>query len=228
VAASDDVGPIVTNAADAERTALALTTFHNLLAADARVIEACTRWRAARGLARPKRRLTAAKARLVGAAILREDPADAALLRALVAELGLSYSWPSPWPSLLLAQFRVVAIGEASGQPYSLRFGPHRRPTTATVAPGETAAAFARRMRALSAATWPKAGRRAISKQEALVRDVQWYYRAKIKQPRDTIASIAREYAEAAGHRTNARSFVQYGIAHAQKFIDLNCLPPPA
>jgi hypothetical protein len=164
----------------------------------------------------------------VGATVLREDPADDTLLQELTGRLGLSYAWPSPWPSLLLAQFRVVVIGEASGQPYSLHFGPRQRPITAAMVPGEPAAAFARRVRALSAATWPKAGRRAITKRDALIRDVHWYYRAKIKHPKDTIRSIAREYAEATGRGNDARSVVQSGIALAQKFLELSCLPPPA
>ena len=50
-----------------------------------------------------------------------------------------------------------------------------------------------------------------------LERRVRWYYRAEVKDPRDTVHEIAREYASEV-HRTNdCRSVIQRGIASTDR-----------
>jgi hypothetical protein len=50
-------------------------------------------------------------------------------------------------------------------------------------------------------------------------RNVAWFYRARVKEPRDTVHAIAREYAEATGRNTDPRSVVQNGIRQAEVLL---------
>lgn len=50
-------------------------------------------------------------------------------------------------------------------------------------------------------------------------RDVEWYYRAEIKQPPDSISQLAREYAVVAGRDTKAHSVIRNGIARAKDLL---------
>jgi hypothetical protein len=54
-----------------------------------------------------------------------------------------------------------------------------------------------------------------------IVRNVKWLYRVDVKVPSDTIAAIAKEYAETAGRHTDARSVVQNGIHQARALLEI-------
>ena len=50
-------------------------------------------------------------------------------------------------------------------------------------------------------------------------RDVRWFYRARIKDPVESISHIAHEYTAATGHNKNARPVVQDGIKRAARWL---------
>lgn len=54
-------------------------------------------------------------------------------------------------------------------------------------------------------------------------RDVEWYYRAALKSPKDSVSRLSREYAHAdpAYHQKDARSVVRDGIARAKQALDI-------
>jgi hypothetical protein len=62
-------------------------------------------------------------------------------------------------------------------------------------------------------------GRRPKGDGRHIQRDVEWLYRATVKDPRDTIRALAREYADRAGRRSDARSVVQIGIQRARDLL---------
>jgi hypothetical protein len=52
-------------------------------------------------------------------------------------------------------------------------------------------------------------------------RNVQWFYRAKVKHPPDSISALADEYALVSGRSTDARSVVQNGVQQAHALLDI-------
>jgi hypothetical protein len=58
-----------------------------------------------------------------------------------------------------------------------------------------------------------------------VVRDVTWWYRHVVKQPPDSISTLADEYAKQENRVTDARSVVQDGIKRAETL--LNSVIPP-
>jgi hypothetical protein len=53
-----------------------------------------------------------------------------------------------------------------------------------------------------------------------LAENVRWWYRAKVKCPKDSIRSLAEEYAERENRVTDARSVVQIGIERAENLLN--------
>lgn len=69
---------------------------------------------------------------------------------------------------------------------------------------------------------------------EQIVRDAQWFYRARVKHPADSIRVLAQAYHasthgdRAVSGRTDSRSVVQNGIKRAERLLDLvNCVYTP-
>lgn len=56
---------------------------------------------------------------------------------------------------------------------------------------------------------------------QAIARNVQWFYRVKVKNPPDSISMVADEYATMSGRTTDARSVVQNGIQQAHALLDI-------
>jgi hypothetical protein len=109
-------------------------------------------------------------------------------------DLKLDYSW---LPTLHVTSFAAKALGELTGELH----GPLR------ITPGDE-------MKQLPP------GRRAKDEGRHIARDVEWFYRAEIKAPPDSIRSLAGEYAVTVQRTNDARSAVQNGIKRAK--------PPPA
>lgn len=63
------------------------------------------------------------------------------------------------------------------------------------------------------------AGRRAKGKGQYIARDVEWFYRAEIKVPPDTVRSIAKEHSAQAQSAGLWHSVVQNGIARAKDLL---------
>src|SRR5262249_25894638 len=128
-----------------------------------------------------------------GAMLLSNQGDDLSALATLARdELKLPWDWV---PVPLLALYRMAAFGEARGVP--MGFG-LRAPETAL--PG---------------------GRHARRSGADIVRNTHWYYRLRIKHPRDKVKAIAREYAVEASRRTDARSVVQNGVKQAAALLEL-------
>jgi hypothetical protein len=53
-------------------------------------------------------------------------------------------------------------------------------------------------------------------------RNVRWLYRARVKDPVDSISQIAREYSAATGHNKRAHPVVRDGIASAAVWLGLS------
>jgi hypothetical protein len=126
---------------------------------------------------------------IVKAALASDSAEQDAFVRVLASVLKLTYAW---LPPALLAEFRVRCYSEATG----------------------TNHAIALRM---PASTSPRG--RARHNHRDLARNVDWYYRAEIQRPTETIGALAREYAAAVGRRTRAISVVQNGIRQAKEFL---------
>jgi hypothetical protein len=62
-------------------------------------------------------------------------------------------------------------------------------------------------------------GRAAKNRGRHIVRDVEWFYRAKIKYPPDTPYAIAKEHAARAKTARVWHSVVQHGIARAKQLL---------
>ena len=50
--------------------------------------------------------------------------------------------------------------------------------------------------------------------------NVQWWYRAKVKNPTDSISSLAEEYATRENRVTDCRSVIQIGIERAETLLE--------
>lgn len=229
-----DSSPVVTNAPNAERAGLAQQALTYVLAYhDPRVQTAEALWRARHDIHslidRVRHEPNQANARAVGEAILHDDPLDTLLLTQVLKDLELVvYPWLR---SMLLGQWRTWALNDAMGEPRLTLSTTPRPRVQATSAPGESPTAFARRLKALERAAWlnPAASRRPKAGQthrEDIARNVDWFYRAEVKQPPDSIAAIAREYAIAAQRHTPAHSNVNHNIARAKDLLAFTCLQP--
>jgi hypothetical protein len=62
-------------------------------------------------------------------------------------------------------------------------------------------------------------GRRAKNRGEHIVRDVEWFYRAKIQAQPESIHAIAKEHAQRRQTAGKWRSVVQAGIARAEQLL---------
>lgn len=131
----------------------------------------------------------------------------------LSRELRLTYQWLAP---TLLRIFHAVLTDHASGGGVlDLSFSKYR--IDATRQPGETLRAYIKR---ISAADAPPKGRRRVKGSGAhIARDVDWYYRAEIKQPAESVISLARAYAREVNRTTEARSVVYIGIQRAKDIL---------
>ena len=188
---------VVENAADAERIGCACDAFVWVLGGDPRVRAAYAAWRVAHGLVGPFADLATFRA-----AVLRDLEADLRLLERFVqTDLELSYVW---LPQMLLADFRLTVLGEVTGD----------SSLSVRTMPGTL-------MQSLPP------GRRAKAHGRALVRDVEWYYRARVKRPPDSIRRLAAEYSQQAGRVTDARSVVQTAVQRAEILLAAPSLDPP-
>ena len=137
------------------------------------------------------------------AAVLRDADCDLARLGRLVREdLKCGFDW---LPQFLLARFRLLSLDAVTGVSRGLVI---EAPTDVDGLPR---------------------GRRVKHDGEHVRRDVEWFYRHKLKNPSDTIASLAREYADVAQRGTDARSVIQNGMKRAEHFLSAIYIPltPP-
>jgi hypothetical protein len=65
-----------------------------------------------------------------------------------------------------------------------------------------------------------RGARRAKKNGDTVRRDVGWFYRARLKSPRETTSSLGREYI-GDSRRTDARTYVLGRIAEAARLLDL-------
>jgi len=66
-----------------------------------------------------------------------------------------------------------------------------------------------------------RSGRRAKGGGESIRRNVEWFYRVHVKEPRDSIYSLAKAYKKQHGRETDPKSVVQNGIKRAKELLDL-------
>jgi hypothetical protein len=143
------------------RMGLVVEAFVWLLGQDPRVQRAYVEWRDRRGLN------GAMDIAAFRAAVLADPAQDLERLTALVRDELQLTDYTAWLPLLLLADFRVSVLGQATNQTLGLR-----------IVPDNTG---------IAASRGPK-GRGSY-----IARDVNWYYRAKIKVPPDTVYAIAKE-----------------------------------
>jgi hypothetical protein len=91
---------------------------------------------------------------------------------------------------------------------------------------GNTAVGKAGRMTLTPADVGLPAGRRAKGKGEYIERDVEWFYRAEIKVPPDTVYAIAKEHAARAQSAGTWHSVVQAGIVRAKQLLAVMDIEP--
>ena len=96
-------------------------------------------------------------------------------------------------PRLLLMAFAASAYWELTGEVRHVRVTPAELPP----------------------------GRRAKHEGQHILRDVEWYYRAKIQSPPTPKRKLAAEYQRAVGRTTDARSVVQTGIRRAEQLLSI-------
>lgn len=131
-------------------------------------------------------------------AVLKDTAADLDRLDRLVRDdLGLDYPW---LPAHLLTDFRLVTLDPTA---------------RALIVPPDD----------LTGIDVGRAPKRGAVQHEDIPRNVEWFYRARIKDPRENVTAIAAEYARKARRRTDARSVVQAGIKRAETL--LACVDPP-
>jgi hypothetical protein len=119
-------------------------------------------------------------------------------------------------PEALLRRFRAALIAEAGGEDMHFR----RPNVTMTRRPGETLASFSRRLAAETDAA-PGRGRTAGRRSDHIQRDVEWYYRAEIKRPKDSLYALGREYTNASREPIggNGKDTVLDGILRAKVIL---------
>jgi hypothetical protein len=198
----------VQNWADAERSGHAGEALLMILADDPRVRRAYHDWRQSHNLdthgARVAENETPETVSAWGRALLTDANQDLARLARFISD-DLRLPSYAPWlAQLLLAQFRAWAYGEMRGETFAIGMATTRRDTGLP------------------------AGRRQKGGPRTLWRNVEWFYRAEVKQPPDSIRAIAREHTvnENTGQRrtelssnTDARSVVQEGIQRAKAVL---------
>ena len=118
-----------------------------------------------------------------------------AALDALVRDdLKLPYSW---LPGMLAKGFAAKALTDMTGQPHAVRV------TAAELPPG----------------------RKSVERAGTHIRrDVEWYYRLKIKTPPDTVTALTQE--NASGGNSTSHSVIQNGVKRAADVLAIFELPP--
>jgi hypothetical protein len=125
-------------------------------------------------------------------ALLTDRDRDRDLMQRLVRDdLRLSYAW---LPDLLLYDFATTVVAEITGASLGVSL-------------------TAPRVEDLPAGRQPKGGWGQV------LRDVEWFYRATIKRPPDSVRALTREYERSAARHTDARSVVQTGMKRAKKLL---------
>lgn len=195
--------------AEAQSLAVAVEAFTAVLSDDGRVCEAYASWREAHGLDGWLVRMrgagvVAADVFAFEAAILLGESSDLASIGELCAELGLlTYRpWLSP---LLLTRFRLSATGECTGKHDYIGF--NLAPSMRARIPGRAMQGDGRHV----------------------YRDVEWFYRNRVKCPVDSVSELAREYTaiDRSHRKGDGRSLVKERIDHARALLDRVTLVPP-
>lgn len=178
--------------ADYERTLIARVALINCLARDLRVIEARGEWARSEGASRCVSTILLARQDAIAG--LAWERERPSVERLLTSDLPCS----APWlPSWLADQALLVAYGAVTGQRIGVKF-----------------------MQDFSTEKGPR--RRVKGDGSSLARDVEWLYRARIKQPTDTVSSLSREYADGDKARgKTARRVVQDAIVRAAVILEL-------
>lgn len=190
---------ILDDAADAERALVARLELLSLLGQDPHIQAAIRRWlRSANG----RRCMEAIRAAPTGIEAAATWATNRAAVGAIVtAPLKLE---PCDWLCRWLADLACVMAMQGQAEWRSVHFT-----FCATGTPGY---AGPRRRSAKGGGA-------------SLARDVGWYYRAALKIPRDSIKSLAREYAAAESRHTDARAVIQDGIKRARTLLGLRAAP---
>jgi hypothetical protein len=161
-----------------------------VLGVDPRVQRCYGDYRAAHGLGR---HLGPRDVPELKAALFRDRDRDLAIMQRLVRDdLKLPYEWLA-W--LLLADFGLTVINEATGQNHRITLVPAADALPAGKAPRD----------------------RRIKK---IARDVEWFYLAEIKDPRETPYSLGKEWAKQEGlSKESQDSTITSGIGNAKKLL---------
>jgi hypothetical protein len=208
--------PTITTSADLERVRLALATFLELLSDDPRVRAEYAAWlrRAEledlikvykRGLVDKATAESLEALQHISANMFAGREADLIDFDGFTRQvLGLQYPWLA---RALFGLFGKTVLAAIKGQGPKIRFK-----ATVDVDPPDF--------------DWPVVGRRSRNAGRDIARNVVWFYRSGVKQPPDSIASLAREYLarEYPGtmrRSSDARSVVRNGINQARSLLDL-------
>lgn len=161
-----------------------------VLGIDPRVQRCYGNYRAAHGVARP---LGPRNLPELKAALFRDRDRDLAIMERLVRdELNLPYEWLA-W--LLLADFGLTVINESTGQNHRITLVPVADALPAGKAPRD-------------------------KRMKKIARDVEWFYRAEIKEQRDTPYTLGKEWAKQEGlSKESQDSTVTSGIDNAKKLL---------
>jgi len=183
---SDD--HIITSAGKADRIAITATAFVSQLRDDKRVQQAYRDWREVHGLSR----ISVRDVEAIKKAVCRDADRDLKKLRAfMVNDLGLQLSW---LPEALLIDFVAKFQGEV-----------------ASIAEARRDVTFPTVIEAPSVPDLPR-GKAPKNSGEYITRDVEWFYRAKVKNPPDTVYLIATEHQ----HEQLAAGINQGGLNHSK------------
>jgi hypothetical protein len=192
----------IANRGDAVRLAIAGTEFVNpCCAQDPRVQDSYAAWYRARALTSLVAQMRAHPEDIdalhaLGPALGSATDADnlAWGSRLVADELRLPYVWLGP---LLIVQFGHWTLEAATGAPCE---------RTALVIPDNIAQ--------------PR-GRTPRLKADQIREAVHWFYRTRVKDPRDKVSDVAAEYMRASGRRTEAHSHIISSVEQAQALLDL-------
>jgi hypothetical protein len=183
-----------------DRVMLAAEALILLVVADPRFVAAYNAWRRMSGLDEKIHRW--AIAATPQAKKQRQDdfmaawgPAVTLTARVLPEFVATELQLPYPWLSVALSSAFVMRVADDVGVPLTTHL-----PFAGLVG--------------------PKAGRKAIKKQDSIRRNVEWFYRLHVQSPPDKQADLEKEYRAAVRRNTDAHGNVAKGVKEAKQLLD--------
>ena len=183
--------PDLADPADADRALIARLELLRLLTVDPRIQAAILAWAEGMRLATVVR----GNGRRTRRAWADER---ATVGRQLLTALGSGGPWPG-WLADWLADTALLMVYQDAREWRSVRV----------------------ELEALGEPPYERRGRRPRGDGSSLARDVCWYYRARLRNPQESVTALAREYAARSNRLSDARSVVQDGILRAAVVLDL-------